>query len=70
MKKATRQHARAHTKQLALRTIFQQEAISRADSARVTHLTRTAVSHIVSELIAEGLIEESGLGPSAAENRR
>lgn len=70
MKKATRQHTRAHTKQLALRTIFQQKAISRADSARVTHLTRTTVSHIVSELVAEGLIEESGLGPSAAENRR
>jgi DNA-binding MarR family transcriptional regulator len=70
MKKATRQHTRAHTKLLALRTIFQQEAISRADIARVTRLTRTAVSHIVSELIAEGLIEKSGLGPPAAENRR
>ncbi|NCF68593.1 MAG: ROK family protein [Chloroflexi bacterium] len=64
MKKATRQHTRAHNKQLVLRTIFQQEAISRADIARSTHLTRTTVSHIVAELITEGLIEESGRGPS------
>ena len=64
MKKATRQHTRAHNKQLVLRTIFQQEAISRADIARATYLTRTTVSHIVAELIEEGLIEESGRGPS------
>ncbi|UCC53431.1 MAG: ROK family transcriptional regulator [Anaerolineaceae bacterium] len=64
MKKATRQHTRAHNKQLVLRTIFQQEATSRADIARSTHLTRTTVSHIVAELITEGLIEESGRGPS------
>jgi predicted NBD/HSP70 family sugar kinase len=64
MKKATRQHTRAHNKQLVLRTIFQQEALSRADIARITRLTRTTVSHIVAELIAEGLIEESGHGPS------
>ena len=57
MKKATRQQTRAHNKRLVLRTIYQEQGISRADVARATHLTRTTISHIVAELIAEGLIE-------------
>jgi predicted NBD/HSP70 family sugar kinase len=64
MMKATRQQTRAHNKRLVLRTIYQEQEISRADVARATHLTRTTVSHIVAELIAEGLIEETGFGPS------
>ena len=64
MKKATRQQTRAHNKRLVLRTIYQQQEFSRADVARATHLTRTTVSHIVAELISEGLVEETGHGPS------
>ena len=64
MQKATRQQTRAHNKRLVLRTIYQQQEISRADVARATHLTRTTVSHIVAELIDDGLIEETGRGPS------
>src|SRR5262249_39217791 len=37
---------------------------SRADLARLTHLTRTTVSDVVSGLIEQGLIEEVGQGPS------
>lgn len=64
MKKATRQQTRAHNKRLVLRMIYQEEGISRADVARATRLTRTTISDIVSELIAGGLIEETGRGPS------
>ncbi len=64
MKKATRQQTRAHNKRLILSTIYQQSELSRADVARATHLTRTTVSNIVAELIDEGLVEETGRGPS------
>ncbi|MFN2116887.1 MAG: ROK family transcriptional regulator [Candidatus Promineifilaceae bacterium] len=64
MKKATREQTRSHNKRLILRTIYQQSEISRADIARATGLTRTTVSHIVAELLDEGLVEETGLGPS------
>ncbi len=65
MRKATRQQTRAHNKRLVLHTIFQQPQTNRAAVARATGLTRTTVSDIVTELIAEGLIEETGIGPSA-----
>ena len=64
MKKATREHTKVHNYRLILRTIYQEEQISRADLARATHLTKTTVSSIVSELIAGNLVEETGRGPS------
>ncbi|HMB22028.1 MAG: ROK family protein [Chloroflexota bacterium] len=64
MEKATRQHTRQHNRNLVLQTIFANEAISRAEVARVTHLTRTTVSEIVSGLLEEGLVEEIGRGES------
>ena len=64
MQKATREQTRIHNKRLILRTIYQEDEISRADIARATGLTRTTVSHIVAELIDEGLVEETGRGPS------
>ncbi len=64
MEKATRQQTRAHNKRLVLRTIYQDPETSRADVARTTHLTRTTVSSIVSELIEDGWIEETGRGRS------
>ena len=48
MKKATRQHTKQHNRNLVLRTIFAHDSVSRAEIARVTHLTRTTVSEIVS----------------------
>lgn len=47
-----------------LRTIFSHEAISRADIARATKLTRATVSDMVATLIEEGLVEEVGYGES------
>jgi N-acetylglucosamine repressor len=64
MQKATRQHTRQHNRSLILRTIFAQNLVSRAELARVTNLTRTTVSEIVSILIEEGLVEEVGMGES------
>ncbi len=62
--KATRQQSKAHNRDLVLKTIFDNETISRAEIARLTRLTRTTVSNIVSSLLDEGLVEEVGLGES------
>jgi predicted NBD/HSP70 family sugar kinase len=65
MKKATREQTKAHNKNLVLNAIYAHCEISRADLARITHLTRSTVSEIVTELIDDGLIKEIGLGESA-----
>jgi N-acetylglucosamine repressor len=64
MKKATHQQTKQHNRDLVLRTIFAHDSISRAEVARVTHLTRTTVSDVVNGLLAEGLVEEVGRGES------
>ena len=63
-KKATHQLTKQHNRDLILRTIFAHDSISRAEVARVTHLTRTTVSEVVNGLLAEGLVEEVGRGES------
>lgn len=64
MKKATSLQTKHHNRDLVLQTIFASQAISRAEIARVTSLTRTTVSDVVSGLLAEGLVQEIGLGES------
>ncbi len=64
MQKATRQQTKEHNSNLVLKVIFERESISRAEIARVTSLTRTTVSEIVADLIAEGLVKEIGMGSS------
>jgi N-acetylglucosamine repressor len=64
MQKATRQQTKEHNTSLVLRMIFEHASISRAEIARITSLTRTTVSDIVSELMAAGLVSEVGLGES------
>ncbi len=49
---------------MILKTIYGQGPISRAGTARLTHLARTTVSDIVATLIKDGLVEEVGYGPS------
>ncbi len=62
--KATRQQTKEHNRDLVLKRIFARETISRAEIARLTGLTRTTVSNIVSSLLDEGLVKEVGLGES------
>jgi len=64
MQKATRQHTKEHNRNLVLKTIFEHESISRAEIARITSLTRTTVSDIVTDLLEEGLVSEIGVGES------
>ncbi len=65
MEKATREYTKAHNTQLVLRTIYGAGEISRADVARLTGLTRTTVSDVVTELMREGLVAEFGTAPSS-----
>jgi len=63
-KKATHQKTKRHNRDLVLRTIFNQQPISRAQIARITKLTRATVSEMVNDCLEEGLVEEVGLGTS------
>ena len=54
------EHARGHNRSLVLQTLYRAGQQSRADIARETGLTRVTVSDLVAELIAEGLIIETG----------
>lgn len=55
------EHARAHNRSLVLQTLFHRGAMSRADLARETGLTRVTISDLVASLISDGLIVEQGL---------
>lgn len=54
------EHARRHNRSLVLQTIYRFGAMSRADIARDTGLTRVTVSDLVAELIHERLVVEKG----------
>src|SRR5688572_9680433 len=62
--RATHRQTRAFNQQLVLRAIYDRSAVSRAEVARVTGLTRTSVSQLVGDLLTDGLVEEAGRGPS------
>jgi glucokinase-like ROK family protein len=62
--KATRQQTKNHNSKLVLKIIYDHGQVSRADVARITHLTRTTVSSLVAEMIEDGLVEEVGHEPS------
>ena len=55
------EHARGHNRSLVLQTLFHQGAMSRADLARETELTRVTISDLVAELIADQLVVEKGV---------
>src|SRR3954468_23477976 len=54
------EHARGHNRSLVLQTLYRAGQVSRADIARETGLTRVTVSDLVAELMAEGLVVETG----------
>jgi predicted NBD/HSP70 family sugar kinase len=63
-RKATHQLTKQHNRDLVLKTIFENETISRAEIARITKLTRTTVSDVVAGLLSEGLVKEVGFSSS------
>jgi predicted NBD/HSP70 family sugar kinase len=54
------EHARGHNRSLVLQTLYRSGDQSRADIARGTGLTRVTISDLVAELMAEGLVVETG----------
>jgi glucokinase-like ROK family protein len=64
MKKSNQEGSRQHNSRLVLSTIYNIGEISRVDISRSTGLTRTTVSEIVTEFMADGLVVESGFSPS------
>jgi predicted NBD/HSP70 family sugar kinase len=60
---------REHNSGLLLNLVFKQKGLSRADLARITGLSRSAVSAIVDGLIAERLVHEVGAGDSRGGRR-
>lgn len=58
--KANQALTKRHNARLVLKTIYNQEPISRADIARITNLTATTVSHVIGEWLADGVVEEVG----------
>ena len=64
LKKATVQQLKEHNQRLVLKVIYTGQTQSRAEIAKETGLTRSTVSHIVSELLDAGLVREGGQGES------
>lgn len=63
--KATHQQTRVHNEHLVVRTLYDLGPISRAAVARLTGLTRTTVSDVVTTLLGDGVVRETGRGPSS-----
>lgn len=59
------EQARGHNRALLLRTLYHSGAMSRADLSRETGLTRVTISDLVADFIADGIIIELGVRPSA-----
>lgn len=59
------EHARAHNRSLVLQTLFRGGAMSRADLARETGLTRVTISDLVVGLIADRYVAEQGVREAA-----
>jgi len=66
---ATRTTSRDINRRIALNLIREHQPISRADLARRMNIGRGVVSVLVGELIAEGLIDETGTGEGARGRR-
>ncbi len=55
------EEARFHNRSLVLQTLYRGGAMSRADLARETGLTRVTISDLVAALITEGYVAEKGV---------
>lgn len=61
LSKVLPEQARAHNRALVLQTLYHRGAMSRADLARETGLTRVTISDLVAESIVDGVIHELGV---------
>lgn len=59
------EEARFHNRSLVLQTLYRGGAMSRADLARETGLTRVTISDLVGALIADGYVTEQGVRESS-----
>jgi predicted NBD/HSP70 family sugar kinase len=66
-RKTTRGQLKRDNRQLLLRAVYTGLASSRAELAQETGLTKPTVSDLIGELIDEGFLVETGLGPSTDE---
>lgn len=66
---ASGQHAREVNRRSVLHAVASGAAITRADLARLTGLTRPTVSSLIDQLVDEGLVVEVGQGVSAGGKR-
>jgi len=63
--KASHQTMKQSNREMILKTLRAEPAISRADLSKITKLSRPTVSSIIGELITEGLVTELGSGDSS-----
>lgn len=63
--KSLPEHARGHNRSLVLQTLYSTGAMSRADLARATGLTRVTISDLVAGLVAEAVVVELGRSDEA-----
>lgn len=68
--KASPSDVRCNNKALIFQLLYPTTQLSRAEIGRRTGLSRVAVSDVVSEMIDEGLIRESGLERSSGKGKR
>jgi predicted NBD/HSP70 family sugar kinase len=68
--KIDRQVMRAHNRSVVLDVVRRSGPLGRAELARRTTLAKPTVSTIVDELLAEGLVHETGVGQSTASGGR
>jgi N-acetylglucosamine repressor len=64
VEKASQQQVKEQNRNLVLKILMECQSTSRAEIARVSYLTRTTVSDIVTGLLEEGLVTEIGTGSS------
>lgn len=66
---ASGQQAREVNRRSVLHAVASGAAVTRADLARLTGLTRPTISSLIDQLVTDGLVVEAGQGPSAGGKR-
>ncbi|MDR1767714.1 MAG: ROK family transcriptional regulator [Propionibacteriaceae bacterium] len=64
------QDGRQHNLALVTQALYDQPGLSRADLARLTGLTRVTISDLVAELLADGLLVETGASDEVRPGKR